>query len=79
LWFDAAVGLLPAYAPAEGHLGEVEAELGDADAAIARLLPLTTSSDDPDYAGALARISGAQAAKRRPAITAQRLRRVTTN
>lgn len=55
-WFEAAVHLLPAYAPAQGHLAEAEAALGDADSAIARLLPLTKSSDDPDYAAQLARI-----------------------
>lgn len=53
-WFDSAVRLLPAYAPAQGHLAEVEAALGDVDAAVSRLLPLTSSADDPDYASALA-------------------------
>lgn len=55
-WFTSAIGLLPLYAPAQGHLAEVEADLGQVEAAIARLLPLTRSSDDPDYAGTLARI-----------------------
>ena len=55
-WFEAAVHRLPAYAPAQGHLAEVEAALGELEAAIARLLPLTGSSDDPDYAASLARI-----------------------
>jgi tetratricopeptide (TPR) repeat protein len=55
-WFEAAVRRLPAYAPAQGHLAEVEAALGDSEACIARLLPLTTSSNDPDYAATLARI-----------------------
>ena len=49
---------LPAYAPAQGHLAETEAALGEADAAIARLRPLTVSADDPDYAAQLARILG---------------------
>jgi tetratricopeptide (TPR) repeat protein len=53
-WFELAVRLVPAYAPAQGHLAEVEAALGDVDAAVPRLLPLTSSSDDPDYASALA-------------------------
>jgi hypothetical protein len=57
-WFDAAKLRVPAYAPAQGHLAEVEAALGEIDAAIARLRPLTTSSDDPDYAAQLARILG---------------------
>jgi tetratricopeptide (TPR) repeat protein len=56
--FESAISRLPAYAPAQGHLAEVEAELGDADAAIARLHPLAMVSDDPDYAGQLARILG---------------------
>ena len=55
-WFEAAVRRVPAYAPAQGHLAEVEAALGEPDSAIARLRPLTISSDDPDYAGQLARI-----------------------
>jgi tetratricopeptide (TPR) repeat protein len=54
--FEAARRLVPAYAPAQGHLAEVEAELGDIETAIARLYPLASSSDDPDYAGQLARI-----------------------
>jgi tetratricopeptide (TPR) repeat protein len=52
----AAVRYVPAYAPAQGHLAEVEAELGHAETAVARLYPLATTSDDPDYAGQLARI-----------------------
>jgi tetratricopeptide (TPR) repeat protein len=55
-WLDAAIRRLPAYAAAQGHLAEVEAALGETDSAIARLLPLTTSSDDPDYPAQLARI-----------------------
>ena len=57
-WFDAARRRVPAYAPAQGHLAEVEAELGEVDTAVARLLPLAMSSDDPDYAAQLARILG---------------------
>ena len=55
-WLGAAHRRLPAYAPAQGHLAEVEAALGETDSAIARLRPLTISSDDPDYAAQLARI-----------------------
>lgn len=55
-WFDAARRRVPAYAPAQGHLAEVEAELGNVDTAITRLLPLAEGSDDPDYAAQLARI-----------------------
>jgi len=61
--FDRARGQLTAarryvaaYVPAQGHLAEVEAELGDAESAVALLYPLATTSDDPDYAGQLARI-----------------------
>lgn len=53
-WFDAAVGRVPAYAPALGHLAEVDAALGARDAAIDRLRPLTVTSDDPEYAATLA-------------------------
>jgi len=55
-WFDAARSRVPAYAAALGHLAEVEAALGARQAAIARLSPLTVSSDDPDYAAQLAGI-----------------------
>jgi hypothetical protein len=40
-----------------GYLAEVEAELGEIDAAIARLYPLAISSDDSEYVGQLARVS----------------------
>jgi len=56
LWLSAACTRLPAYAPAQGHLAEVEAELGEYEPALARLLPLATSSDDPDYTTQLARV-----------------------
>ena len=54
--FDTALRRVPAYVPAQGHLAEVEAALGDMESAIARLYPLAISSDDPDYAGQLSRI-----------------------
>ena len=54
--FDAARRRVPAYAPAQGHLAEVEAELGETESALARLHSLAASSDDPDYAGQLARL-----------------------
>ena len=54
--FEAALRRVPAYAPARGHLAEVEAQLGEIDSAVARLYPLALSSDDPDYAAQLARI-----------------------
>ena len=56
--FEAAWRRVPAYAQAQGHLAEVEAELGEIDSAISRLHSLAESSDDPDYAGQLARILG---------------------
>jgi tetratricopeptide (TPR) repeat protein len=52
----AARRYVPAYVPAQGHLAEVEAELGNAETAVALLYPLAASSDDPDYAAQLARI-----------------------
>jgi tetratricopeptide (TPR) repeat protein len=55
-WFDAAVGRVPSYTPALGHLAEVDAALGARDAAIDRLRPLALSSDDPEYAATLARL-----------------------
>jgi len=56
--FEAAIRRVPAYAAAQGHLAEVDADLGEPEAAIARLTPLAISSDDPDYAAQLARILG---------------------
>jgi tetratricopeptide (TPR) repeat protein len=55
-WCDAAVRRLPAYVPAQGHLAEIDAALGETADAIARLRPLALASDDPDYATQLARI-----------------------
>jgi tetratricopeptide (TPR) repeat protein len=52
----AAGRYVPGYAPAQGHLAEVEADLGHFDLAIALLIPLAIASDDPDYAAQLARI-----------------------
>jgi tetratricopeptide (TPR) repeat protein len=57
-WCDAAVRRLPAYAPAQGHLAELDAARGQTAAATARLRPLASASDDPDYATQLARILG---------------------
>ena len=56
--FEAAIGRVPAFAAAQGHLAEVEAELADPETAITRLYPLAAASDDPDYAAQLARILG---------------------
>jgi tetratricopeptide (TPR) repeat protein len=57
-WCDAAVRRLAAFVPAQGHLAELDAALGETAAAIARLRPLAIASDDPDYATQLARILG---------------------
>jgi tetratricopeptide (TPR) repeat protein len=55
-WFEAAWRRLPAYAQAEGHLAEVEYELGERNGAIARLRRIASVADDPDYAVQLARM-----------------------
>ena len=55
-WFLTAWRRLPAYAQAEGHLAEIEHELGHHDAAIARLTRLAETADDPDYSAELARV-----------------------
>ena len=49
---------VPAYAPAQRHLAEVEGDVGEIKSAVARLYSLAVSSDDPDYAAQLARILG---------------------
>lgn len=56
--FQHAVEILPGFVPAQGHLAEVEAQLGQIAEAVERLQPLAGRSDDPDYAGQLARITG---------------------
>src|SRR5262249_53157131 len=48
--FAAAIRRIPAYVAAQGHLAEVDADLGEPEAAIARRTPLAISSDDADYA-----------------------------
>jgi tetratricopeptide (TPR) repeat protein len=53
-FFDAAARRLPAHAPAQGKLAEIDAALGHHESAIERLRPLTTTSDDPFYPAALA-------------------------
>lgn len=57
-WLETVACRLPSYAPAAGHLSEIEAAAGETEASISRLLPLTRSSDDPYYAAQLARILG---------------------
>ncbi|MFD3502959.1 tetratricopeptide repeat protein [Streptomyces sp. NPDC058678] len=53
-WLEAARRRVPGYAPAAGHLAEVDLSLGDVDAAVARLHPLVETSDDPAYTSRLA-------------------------
>jgi tetratricopeptide (TPR) repeat protein len=55
-WFDAAQRRVPAYAPAQGRLAQIEAALGAHEAAIDRLHSLACSSDDPQYAASLAHV-----------------------
>jgi tetratricopeptide (TPR) repeat protein len=55
---EAAIRRVPAFAAAQGHLAEVEADLGDPETAITRIYPLAAASEDPDYAAQLARILG---------------------
>jgi tetratricopeptide (TPR) repeat protein len=56
--FDAARSRVPAYAQAQGHLAEVDAQLGEIDPAVVSLRSLAASADDPDCAAQLARILG---------------------
>jgi tetratricopeptide (TPR) repeat protein len=53
-WFDASRRRVPAYAPAQGHIAEIDTALGAHQAAIDHLRPLASSSDDPGYAARLA-------------------------
>ncbi|WP_265447142.1 hypothetical protein [Flexivirga meconopsidis] len=51
--FDAARRRVPAYAPATGHLAEIELLRGNAAAAAGYLRPVAETSDDPEYAAHL--------------------------
>jgi tetratricopeptide (TPR) repeat protein len=53
-WLGASQRRVPAYAPALGCLAEIDTSLGAYEAAIGRLRPLASSSDDPQYAAGLA-------------------------
>ena len=53
-WLDASCRRVPAYAPAIGLLAGLDAAAGACQAAIGRLRPLASSSDDPQYAATLA-------------------------
>ncbi|MFF4028428.1 tetratricopeptide repeat protein [Streptomyces sviceus] len=53
-WFDAARRRVPGYAPATGHLAEVDLLLGAPETAVARLRPLMETGDDPEYPAHLA-------------------------
>jgi tetratricopeptide (TPR) repeat protein len=55
VWLGASRDRVPAYAPAVGLLAEIDAAAGANYAAIRRLLPLVSISDDPAYAAGLAR------------------------
>jgi tetratricopeptide (TPR) repeat protein len=63
-WFSAAERRVPAYAPALAHLGQVDAAVGAHEAAIARLRPLASFSDDPQYAASLSRVLAAAGYRR---------------
>jgi tetratricopeptide (TPR) repeat protein len=63
-WFSAAERRVPAYAPTLGHLGQVDAALGAHADAIARLRPLASFSDDPQYAASLSRVLAAAGYRR---------------
>ena len=56
IWFAAAQRRVPAYAPALGHLAEVDAAQGERATAIKGLRPLVACSDDPEYAALLANL-----------------------
>ncbi|RPE37583.1 tetratricopeptide repeat protein [Streptomyces sp. Ag109_O5-1] len=52
--YEAALRRVPGYAPAVGHLAEIELSRGAFHAAVTLLRPLTGTSDDPEYAAHLA-------------------------
>jgi tetratricopeptide (TPR) repeat protein len=55
VWLEASRRRVPAYAPVLAALADLDLASGAYDAAITRLSPLTSSSDDPAYAATLAR------------------------
>ena len=63
-WLSAALRRVPAYAPALRQLAEADATLGAHEAAIGRLRPVASSSDDPQYAASLARVLDAAGHRR---------------
>jgi tetratricopeptide (TPR) repeat protein len=54
-----AVERIPSYIVANVHLAEIEAQRGDTSAALARLLPLADSTDDPEPSGFVAELLSA--------------------
>jgi tetratricopeptide (TPR) repeat protein len=73
-WLEASRRRVPAYAPALGLLAGIDTAMGAHEAAIGRLRPLASSSDDPGYAARLARALSAagylpEAARWRAAAT----------
>jgi len=61
----AATGRLPQYAQAQGHLAAVRALLGDKGAAEQILRQLVSTTDDPEFAGQLAALTGDLAMRER--------------
>jgi tetratricopeptide (TPR) repeat protein len=55
-WFEASCRRVPVYAPALGHLSEIDDAVGAHEAAITRLQPVVSSSDDPEYGATLASV-----------------------
>ena len=53
-WYLVALKRLPEFAAAQGHLAEIEAALGDAETAIARLRRVVNTADDPEFPAQLA-------------------------
>jgi len=60
-WLDVSGRRVPAYAPALGLLAEIDTAAGAYEAAVGRLRPLASSSDDPGYAAKLACVLDAAA------------------
>jgi tetratricopeptide (TPR) repeat protein len=52
-WFSEATRLLPAYAPAVGHLAELDLAEGRPADAVEKLHSVARTSDDPEYAACL--------------------------
>ncbi len=79
IWLEASLRRVPAYAPALGHLAEIDTAGGGYQAAIDRLRPVAYSSDDPDTQLSWPALSRPRVNVRKPRTTQPAQRHATTS